>query len=228
LIRSEKPKKRAETAGEESVMASVVAGLKYVWADEPLRVMFMVLMAINFLLMGPLMVGIPVLANQRLPEGAAAFGILMSAFSGGNLIGYLLAGSMRRPDGKTMRLIIITMTAAFGVIIGSLGFIPFTWVDFGLLLLLGLGNGYIGIILITWMQARTPKEMLGRLMGLFALAGTGLAPISQALAGALSKWNLTLLFVIPGVLVLLVIVWMAPHPALKTLGASMVLSPAEA
>ena len=67
--------------------------------------MFLVLMAVNFLLIGPLTVGIPILADQRLPEGAVAFGMLMSAFAGGNLIGYLLAGSLPRPDGTIMRMI---------------------------------------------------------------------------------------------------------------------------
>lgn len=37
-------------------------------------------------------VGIPVLAN-RLPEGAAAFGAILSAFGGGALVGAILSGS---------------------------------------------------------------------------------------------------------------------------------------
>jgi hypothetical protein len=88
------------------------------------------------------MIGIPVLASERLPEGATAFGLLMSAFAGGNLLGYLLSGSLRRPDGARMRWIVILLFAAFGIVIGSLGFIPYTWIDFALLLLLGLGNGF--------------------------------------------------------------------------------------
>jgi hypothetical protein len=46
---------------------------------------------------------------------------------------------------------VILLIAAFGMVIGSLGFIASTWVDFGLLLVLGLGNGYFAVILITWM-----------------------------------------------------------------------------
>lgn len=223
LIRIGKPKKSTgEILLKESVWASIQTGIKYLWSDKPLRLMFLVLMAVNFLLIGPLMVGIPVLANQRLPEGAAAFGLLMSAFAGGNLIGYLMAGSLPRPDGSRMRWIMILLIAAFGIVIGSLGFIPFTWIDFGLLLLLGLGNGYIAIILITWMQTRTPQEMLGRMMSLLMLSSTGLVPISQAISGVLSKWNLTLLFVIPGVLVLFVTFWMAFHPDLKDLSSSLI------
>jgi MFS family permease len=57
------------SAEKESVWTSIMAGIKYLWKDKPLRLMFLVIMAVNFLFVGPLLVGIPVLANQRLPEG---------------------------------------------------------------------------------------------------------------------------------------------------------------
>ena len=120
-----------------------------------------------------------------------------------------------------MRWIMILLFAAFGIVIGALGFIPYTWIDFALLLLLGLGNGYAAVLSITWIQTRIPKEMLGRMMSLLMLASTGLFPISQALAGALSKWHLTLVFALPGVLVLLMTVWITFQPELKVFSASL-------
>jgi MFS family permease len=212
---------------KENVWASIQAGIRYLWADRLLRFIFVLLMAVNFLLIGPIMVGIPVLADQRLPEGATAFGLLTSAFAGGNLLGYLLAGSLPRPGGARLRAIMIALFAGFGIVIGSLGFITSTWVDFGLLFLLALGNGFIAILLMTWMQTRTPKEMLGRMMALLMLSSTGLAPISQAVAGALSKWNLTMLFVLPGVLVVLMTAWMAFHPDLVGFSESLTAAQAE-
>lgn len=80
---------------------------------------------------------------------------------------------------------------------------------------------------MTWMQTRTPKEMLGQMMALLMLSSTGLMPISQAIAGALSKWNLTMLFVIPGALVLLIIVWMAFHPDFRGFTESLTAVQAE-
>ena len=115
-----------------------------------------------------------------------------------------------------MRLVIITLLVSFGAVIGSLAFIPSTWVDFGLLLFLGLGNGYIGIILITWIQKNTPKAMLGRMMSLLVFASNGLWPVSQGISGAVSKWDLNLLFVSAGALVLLVTVWMAMQSGFKS------------
>jgi MFS family permease len=206
---------------KESVWYSILAGMRYLWDDKAVLLMFLIVTLLNLLFVGPILVGIPVLADQRLPEGAVAFGLLMSAYSGGNLAGYLLAGSVRRPSGKAMRVFLVTLMAAFGVALGSFGFIRSTWVDFGLMVLLGLGNGYLAIILFTWIQTRTPREMLGRMMSMMMLSSTGMVPISQAISGAVSKWSLTAMFVGAGILILVVTLVTAPQPQLKIFSDSM-------
>ena len=211
----------ANDAEKESVWAAIVAGLNYVWTDQALRLIFLVIAAVNFLFVGPILVGIPVLADQRLAEGAVAFGLLMSAFAVGNLVGFLLAGALPRPGGKTMRFLLIALLAVFGIVTGLVGFISLTWVDFGLMLLLGLGNGYVTIILFTWIQTRTPKAMLGRIMSLLMLSSAGLVPVSQAISGAVITWNLMLLFVLAGGLIVLVTIWSACQPALVTFSESL-------
>lgn len=210
-----------ENAENESVWAAIVAGLHYVWTDQALRLIFLLIAAVNFLFVGPILVGIPVLADQRLVEGAVAFGMLMSAFAVGNLVGFLLAGALPRPNGKVMRFLLIGLLALFGVATGLVGFIYVTWIDFGLMLLLGLGNGYVTIILFTWIQTRTPKAMLGRIMSLLMLSSAGLIPISQAISGAVITWNLILLFVLAGGLIVLVTIWSAFQPALVTFSESL-------
>lgn len=211
----------AAAASEEGIVESIRAGIRYVWDDQALRMMFLVLAAINFLVVGPLLVGIPLLADSRLAEGSVAFGLLMSAFSGGNLVGYLLAGVRSRPSGATIRAILLALMVGFGLVIGLLGFIPSTWVDVGLMLALGLGNGYIAIILFTWIQSRTPKAMLGRIMSLLLFANTGLVPVSQALSGAVSTWSLDGLFVAAGVLTVVATLWAALQPGMQRFSESL-------
>jgi len=206
----------ANDTDHESVWAAIVVGLEYVWNDEALRLMFIVIAAVNFLFVGPILVGIPVLADQRLAEGAVAFGLLMSGFAGGNLVGFLLAGLLPRPNGATIRLLLLALLTVFGCVMGVMGFINSTWLDFGLMLLLGLGNGYVTIILFTSIQTRAPKTMLGRIMSLLMLSSSGLVPISQALSGVMITWNLSLLFVLAGGLIVLVTCWTAFQPALRT------------
>ncbi len=222
LISSVRRPQPGQGAGQaESVWGSIMTGLRYLWANAGLRLMVLVMAAVNFLLMGPLMVGIPVLADQRLPEGALAYGLLMSAYAGGSLSGYLLAGALPHPNGAAMSRYLVLLLVGFGAVIGSLGLIRSTWVDFGLLLLLGLANGYFAITLISWLQAHTPKDMLGRIMSIMMFSGTGLAPVSQAIAGVVSKLDLTLLFLLGGGLTVFLAVWTAFQPSLTEFGESL-------
>ncbi len=222
LIRKERVKRGGYAQDEpENIWQSIASGVKFLWDDAPMRLMFLLLMAVNFLIIGPVLVGIPVLANQRLPEGAVAFGLLMSAYAGGNMAGFMAAGLFRRPGGTTMQIILISLLLAFGLVIGSLGLVPYTWVDFTTLLLTGMGNGYIAIILFTWIQLRTPKEMLGRVMSIVLFSSFGLVPVSQAISGFVSKWNLTLLFVGSGLMVLVITVWAAFRPEMRMFSESL-------
>ncbi len=212
-------------AGESAWNAIKVAAL-YIFQHEGLRLMFIVMVVVNFLFTGPLVVGIPVLADQRLAQGAAAFGLLMSGYAGGNLLGYLLAGGLPRPSGRVLGMVIVALIAGFGIVLAAFGWILSTWLDFVLILILGIGNGYIGLVLFTWIQQSTPRDMLGRVMSMTMLAGMGLVPLSQAIAGSVSKWNLTGLFAIAGGLLVLVSIWLAVQPGLRSLSDQMLDIPA--
>lgn len=83
--------------------------------------MFLIIAAFNFLFVGPIMVGIPVLAEQRLPEGPVAFGLLMSGFAGGNLFGYLFAAALPKLGKTKLRLVLITLLGGFAMVLGVMG-----------------------------------------------------------------------------------------------------------
>ena len=206
---------------KESIWASIGVGMKQVWLDKPMRLIFLVIAAVNFFFVGPILVGVPVLAKLRLAQGAVAFGLLMSGFAGGNLTGLLLAGAIPKPTGQVMRFFLIALLILFGGAMLVIGFIDLTWVDFALMMLLGLGNGYITLIFFTWIQTRTPRKMLGRIMSLLMLASAGLVPVSQTISGAVSAWNLTFLFVASGISIILISLWMATQPALTQFSESL-------
>ena len=195
--------------------AAIGDGVRNVWADEAMRFVFSVLIVVNLFVVGPLMVGIPLLAHQRLPQGAMAFGVLMGAFAVGNLTGILVAGATRRPSSAVMRAIVVGVLAGFGAVIASLGVATNLWFDTALLAGLGVGNGYLGISLFTWIQARTPEDMLGRTMSLVTFASLGLVSISQAAAGMAARWDLDALFLLSGGLVLVTTAGCAIRPGLR-------------
>lgn len=213
--------KPADDHPEEGLWASIGAGIEHLWRDDALRLMITILIVVNFFVVGPLLVGIPVLSHERLPQGAMAFGLLMGAFSVGNLVGYLLAGLLSRPSGRTIRILVVGLLGAFGAVVASLGLITEMWLDFGLLLVLGLGNGYLAIILFTWIQGSVSRGMLGRVMSLITFSSIGLVSVSQAISGAVGKWNLDILFVAAGALLLAATSWIALQPGLEVLSASL-------
>ncbi len=205
-----------ESAAQANLWISILDGIKYLWADTSLRFMFIILLAVNFLLVGPMLVGIPVLADKRLPEGAVAFGLLMSADAGGNLLGYLLAGVLPRPSAFAIRIEMVAAFFLFGLVFAALAFVRSTWIDFAMLVVQGVANGYFIVIFWSWVQARCRKDMLGRMMSLMMFGATGLVPLSQAISGAVLKGSLDLLFIGSGALTVLLGIWAAFQPALRT------------
>lgn len=200
-----------------SLTTSIRDGIAYVWNEPLLRTIFILMITANFLFQGPVLVGIPVLADTRLVEGAAAYGTIMGAFGGGNLVGILLTNSILHVLSRRMSAFLVGVIAAFGLGIVGMGAVSSTPVAFMILLVMGIGNGVLGIILITFLQRQTPKEILGRVMSLVMLAGVGLVPISQALSGALIKVSLAGTFVGAGILILVLALWLAAQPATRSI-----------
>ena len=211
----------AKAESVSSILTAIQEGIRYVAADPALRLVYIVIAAANFLFVGPLLVGIPVLANTRLVEGAAAFGIIMSAYGGGNLVGIILGGSLPRLNGERMSIVLVGLILLFGVALAGFAFVTETWIAAVALLILGVGNGYLAITLISTLQERTPQAMLGRMMSLILFANVGLVPVSQTVSGALIKLDMNSLFIGAGILMALLGVWMAFNPTTRSLSTQM-------
>jgi MFS family permease len=203
---------------QQNVIQAIKAGFAYLWSESALRVFFLLIVAMNFLILGPITVGIPVLANTRLAEGAAAFGIIMSAFGGGALVGIILSNVLRiKPErmGTTLLLIISLM----GIGIALMPLFTSTAGVALLSLLMGVTNGYVNINFFTWLQKRIPQELMGRVMSLLIFSSVGLAPISNALAGAILQVNLNVLFMGGGLLMTALCLFAVLLPAVRHMGS---------
>jgi hypothetical protein len=105
-----------------------------------------------------------------------------------------------------------------GLLLALLGFAPTTALAAILVLTMGMSNGYINILAITWLQKRTDEQMLGRMMSLVMFASLGLQPLSNALAGVVVEIDIVAMFVVAGVL-LAGISWIsAISPTARTIG----------
>ncbi len=218
MIRMPKTRAGDEGAEEEGMLRSIYNGLQTVWRHPVMRPLLLLISGINLFFMGPFMVGIPYLSDIRFPEGAAAFGILLSAFGGGALVGTVCAGALPGPTPKWLGLSLGALVLVSGVGIILLGFAPTTLIAGIICVAMGLSNGYTSIIFVTWLQQRTADAMLGRIMSLVMLASLGLQPISMALSGALIKIDVIGFFTGAGALLIAVVVYANLNPNVRRMG----------
>ena len=188
---------RGEAGG---LLANIGSGIAYAWRDSAIRSLVLLVASTNLAFTGPLLVGLPYLADTRFEGGAAAFGIIISAFGAGALGGAILAGSLRHVP--RLGLVVLLTASAMGVGLALLGSVPSVILAVIAMAAIGLGSGFVNVRIIAWLQARTPEAMRGRVMSLVLLGAVGLAPVSLALSGVIIDFGaVSLMFAVAGAIV---------------------------
>lgn len=173
-----------------SVIDSIREGVRFVWSSPGLRAVILVSLTANLFIVGPFEVGMPYIAYSRLPEGAAAFGVIMAAFGGGSLLG--LVGGSILPAPRPSRLgpvVMVTLVFA-GIAVAAIATVHTTLVAALVTAGAGAAIGYGNLLGITWIQGRIPPELMGRVMSLLITGSVGLVPVSMFVAGAAVQLSL--------------------------------------
>jgi MFS family permease len=218
LIRLEKSEGDQQAGEQAGMLSSIRECVVYVWNDHSMRLWFVLIAAMNVLVTGPFSVGIPVLARERFIEGAVAFGIFVSAYGGGSLVGIILAGVLPKLPKRTMGYYLLTLSTLLGIAVALLGVADTIFWLAAISLLMGVMDGYVVIQFITWLQVRTPAAMMGRVMSMLMFAVVGLGPVSNAISGAAISLSTTGLFVVAGLLLSGMCVAAAFNSAVKDTG----------
>lgn len=135
--------------------------------------------------LGPIEVLLPFIAQDRFADGARAYGFILAFFGIGSALGALTVSSRRMP-----RRYLTTMMVMWG-----LGSIPLVIVghtaSFPLMaaatFVIGVTDGAGMVIWGTLLQRRVPTEMLGRVSSLDFFVSLAFMPLSFAIVGPLSK-----------------------------------------
>ena len=158
-----------------------------VWAllrhSRLLQVLIMVAAVANLTSAGTFEVALPALAHMSF--GATGYGVLVACYGAGAVIGTLAAtraGRLRRPAPVACGAFLIA--AASICLVPFLGGLPGAAAA---IVVLGAGNGFGNIIMITLLQQWAPPAMLGRIMGVVMLASMGTFPVSVLLSGVLVR-----------------------------------------
>lgn len=96
--------------------------------------------------------------------------------------------------------LLILFATGLGIGLGAIGLVPAPVVAV-ILLLIGAGAGYLNVSIVSWAQARTEPQLLGRTMSFLMLGSVVGAPLSLAIAGFSVDVNATMLFLGAGGLI---------------------------
>jgi MFS transporter, DHA3 family, tetracycline resistance protein len=148
--------------------------------------------------LGPIEVLLPFIANDRFDDGARMYGFILAFFGMGSALGALAVSSGRLP-----RRYLTVMMAMWGV--GSLplvvvGFTSSFTLMAAATFVVGVTDGAGMVIWGTLLQRRVPTEMLGRVSSLDFFVSLAFMPVSFAIVGPLSKVvSMQSIFLVAGV-----------------------------
>jgi hypothetical protein len=144
---------------------------------------------------GTLVVARGVLARPRL-GGAAALGLVMGGHAAGNLAGMAFSSVKANLRIGTLGTTLLLADAIAGLLLMVMGGVDAAWQAAALMLAMGALAGFMQVAVLTWIQRRVPREMLGRTMSIFMFILMGLAPLAAALTGlAMQRVTLAQLFI---------------------------------
>lgn len=200
----------ATHAAPTAVFASVAQGLRHFWRDVELRTCYLYWGALAVLIMGPVHLALPVLANTQAGLGAAALGIMLAAHGAGTLGGMVLSGMLPKVRFGSLGTTILVFDAVVALLFMPMGHVHAAWQGAGLMLAIGLLGGFMQVSVFTWIQQRVPPALLGRAMSLFMFIFMGLVPMAAAVTGwVLRSITLAQLFTGCGTLLLALVVFAA-------------------
>jgi Na+/melibiose symporter-like transporter len=210
---------RAHTAQEHgSILEAIREGVRFVWRSPGLRAVIVLNLAGNLFIVGPFEVGMPFIAYSRLPEGAAAFGLVMAAFGGGSLLGLILASILPAPRPSRLGPVVMATLAIAGLGVAAVAQVHTTILAILVIGAAGTALGAGNLLGLTWIQGRIPPELMGRVMSLLITASVGLVPVSMLVAGVAVQVSLDATMLVAGLGMAVLALGALLSPAIRNLG----------
>jgi DHA3 family tetracycline resistance protein-like MFS transporter len=200
LLIATRPATRAsQQAGQRPhVLRDLRDGFSFVWRTPWL--LWTLLFASMFVLvvLGPIEVLLPFIAQDRFADGARAYGFILAFFGVGSALGAIAVSSRRLPRRYltvmmvmwglgSLPLVVVGITSSFPAMAAA------TFV-------VGVTDGAGMVIWGTLLQRRVPTAMLGRVSSLDFFVSLAFMPVSFAIVGPLSKVvSMQSIFLVAGV-----------------------------
>ena len=187
-------------SARQAMWHSIAEGISYVAKDVPLRSLMLLAAVMNFCLSGPVAIGLAYFTKTRFGS-PAAYGTLISALAAGSLVGAVLAGLWKT---RKRGVLILLGAVVLGGCLSSIALAEQTWSVGAILAVMGTAAGMLNVHIGAWAMQRIDVAVRGRVSSVLMLAAFGMVPISLGVAGFLVAWNLRLMFLLAGALMMIV------------------------
>ena len=170
-------------AGKTQVWQGLKEGFAYAFGFPPIRSIIFFIGWISLVGMAYTTL-MPVFAKDILHGDSKTYGFLMAATGVGAIIGAIFLASRRSVLG--LGRIIVIASGIFGVGLISFSLSHVLWLSFSLLLLTGFGMMVHMASSNTILQTMVDDDKRGRVMSLYVMAFTGMAPFGSLAGGSLA------------------------------------------
>ncbi len=163
---------------KNTLFSDVKEGFIYISKTKVILSFIIVFMVFNFLFMGPVGLGAPLIVQNVLKGDAMILAILDSGWAIGLLLGSILTGliNLNKKRGKTVMYLLLFI----GLLTIIFGYIDFVWGSVIIISLMGISMSMVNIPIYSFVQEKTDEKMLGRVMSLLNISSNGLVPLSFA------------------------------------------------
>ncbi|WP_261989365.1 MFS transporter [Streptomyces sp. uw30] len=176
-----------------SAWSDLTGGLRYIRGHRVLLPLILVIALSDLGFVGPLNVGLTLLADER-GWGAGGVGWVLAGFgTGAGAASLLLTARGRVPRAG---LVLSTSGVLSAASIGALAFVPQIGVAVAVALSIGLISGLNGVLCGALLQAESDRAYVGRVTSVSTFFSLGLAPLTFPLTGAaIGQWGTGPVFV---------------------------------
>jgi MFS family permease len=183
-----------------SALADLKEGVHYVASHPTIRMLIIVAAMVSLFGMSYATL-LPAWAVDILHGDSTTNGFLQSARGVGSLLGALMIASLGRFRFKGKLLTLGSLVFP----ISLLAFAAVSWLPLSLLVLVGVGWGFMVMLNMAnaLVQTLVPDELRGRVMGVYTLGFFGVMPIGALLAGAVAQITNEPITVVLGALITL-------------------------
>lgn len=206
-----------------SVWADLKAGIRLIRSYRTLTTLLVVVFVTEFGFSGPMMAGVPLLANET-GWGVRTIGWVLGGFG----LGAAAAAGLLlwRKNVRHTGFVALSGLTAMGLSVVGLGLLPALGLSVsaafaaaGLLgLTSGLGAGFYGTLVTSAVLQLAPVGQIGRVMGALSFSSLAAVPITYALTGLMTNLtNAQVPFLIGGALMLVVAAVAFANPQLRSL-----------